>query len=63
MLFEASPVYAPGEPHGAVAASQYQNMGIVARYHLNKLGLTNVWVGMAGLALLAYMVHSHGGRK
>lgn len=63
MLFEASNVYAPGEPRGDAGKSGYQNMGLLGRYHLDQLKLTNIWIGLGGLAVLAYLVHKHGGRK
>lgn len=63
MLFDASNVYAPGEPRGDIPRGQYQNMSVLGRYHLDQLKLPNVWLGLAVIALLAYLVHKHGGRR
>jgi hypothetical protein len=64
MLFNASTVYAPGEPHGDVSArSGYQDVSWLGRYHLDQIDMPRVWVGLAGLALLAYLVHRHGGGR
>ena len=63
MLFDASTVYAPGEPRGDVGYSDYQNVGLLGRYHLDQLKPYSVWIGVAGLALVAYLVHRHGGHR
>jgi hypothetical protein len=65
MLFNASTVYAPGEPHGDVSGSSgYQNVNLLGRYHLDEILRPNVWVALIALALVAYIVHRHGrGRK
>jgi hypothetical protein len=63
MLFEASTVYAPGEEHGDVGYSGRMDMSEVARYHLNQLGGARLWIGLAGLAAVAWLVHTHGRRK
>lgn len=63
MLFNASTVYAPGEPHGDVPArSGYQDTTILGRFHLDQVGSINLWIGIGGLLLIAYLVHRHGGR-
>ena len=65
MLFEASTTYAPGEEHGDVGYSQSMNMSQLGRYHLAQLQGPRLWVGLAGLAALAWLVHTHqrGRRK
>lgn len=62
MLFNASTVYAPGEPHGVEGRSGYQDMSLLGRYHLDKLSPPSVLVGILGLLLVAYLVH-RAGRK
>lgn len=63
MLFDASVVYAAGEPRGDVGISNYQRMDRVARYHLDQLKVPNLWLALGGLALIAVLVHKYGGRK
>jgi hypothetical protein len=63
MLFDASVAYAPGEPRGIEGVSAYQQMDRVGRYDLAALKPPNLWIALAGLAAIAYLVHQHGGRK
>lgn len=63
MLFEASTVYAPGEEHGDVGYSGRMDMTEVARYHLDRIGGPRLWIGILGLAVLAWLIHTHGRRR
>lgn len=63
-LFAAADTYAPGEPGTqGLAPSQGQNLSVLGRYHLDQLRQPNVWLGLGGLALVAFLVHKYGGRK
>lgn len=62
MLFDASTVYAPGEPRGDAGYSQYQNVNRVGRYDLSKLKSPNVVIGLAVLLALAYYLHRRARR-
>lgn len=62
MLFDASTTYAPGEPHGNVGYSQYQNVNILGRFHLDQVLQPNVVLGLAGLAAVVVLLHKFGGR-
>ena len=58
MLFNASPTYAPGQPHGDVSGSSGgQNVDVFGRYNLAGLGGANLWVGVAGLLVLLWLIH------
>lgn len=63
MLFDASTVYAPGEPRGDAGYSQYQNVGLLGRYHLGALKSPNVVIGLAVLVVVAYWLHKRGGKR
>lgn len=64
MLFEASTVYAPGEPHGDVPYSDYMNMTGLGRYDLAKaVDSPNVWIGIAGILVLVFVGHKLLGGK
>ncbi|OLE23432.1 MAG: hypothetical protein AUG49_15975 [Catenulispora sp. 13_1_20CM_3_70_7] len=65
MLFEASTTYAPGEEHGDVGYSRSMDMSQLARYHLTRAAAApRLWIGIAGLAAVAWLVHTHrGGRS
>lgn len=61
MLFDASTTYAAGEPHGDVGYSAYMD---VDRYNLaTAVRSPNVWIGLIGIAVVAYLVHKHGGKR
>lgn len=62
MLFDASTVYAPGQPRGDVGYSEYQNVNVLGRYDLSKLRAPNILIGVAVLAGLAYYLHRRGRR-
>ena len=58
MLFEASTVYAPGEPHGDVPYSNYRNMAGFGRYDLAQaVNTPNVWIGVAVLVAALWLGH------
>ena len=64
MLFEAAGTYAPGEPGTQeLPPPQGQNVWELGKYHLARIKPANVWVGLIGLLVLAYLVHRHGGRR
>jgi len=64
MLFEASTVYAPGEPHGDVGYSDYMNMTPLGRFDLPKaVQSPNLWVGLVGIVALVWLGHRYLGRK
>jgi hypothetical protein len=63
MLFDASTVYAPGEPRGAVGYGSYQNVNVLGRYHLGAIRPPNWLVALAGLGLIAVLLHKYGGRR
>lgn len=63
MLFEASTVYAPDQPHGDAPYSRYQNVNVLGRYHLGKLSAPNIVIGLAVLLALAYYLHRRGRRR
>lgn len=62
MLFDASTVYAPGEPRGDAGYSDYQNVSLLGRYHLDKLKSPNILIGLAVLVALAYYLHRRARR-
>lgn len=63
MLFDASTVYAAGQPHGAVGYSDYQNVNRLGRYDLSRLTPTNVLLGLLGLLVAAWLAHRYLGFK
>lgn len=63
MLFDSSTTYASGQPHGDTGYSAYQDVSWLGKYHLDKLGSPNLLIGITGLAVIAYLVHRHGGRR
>lgn len=63
MLFNASPTYAPGEPQGGVPMGEYQSVDWLGRYHLDWVKPYSAWIGLGGLALVAYLLHRSGGRR
>lgn len=63
MLFDASTTYASGEPHGDAGYSDYHRVSVLGKYHLDQLTAPNIWIGLGGLALIAFLVHKYGGRK
>lgn len=62
MLFDASTVYAPGEPRGDAGYSAYQNVNTLGRYHLGQIRPPNWVVAVLGLGLVAVLVHKYGRR-
>ena len=63
MLFDASTVYAPGEPRGDAGYSHYQNVNVLGRYHLGQLKSPNVVIGLGVLLLLVYYLHRRARRR
>jgi hypothetical protein len=61
-LFASASTYAPGEPGDqGLPPSQFQNMDVLGRWRgdLDRLGSTNVVVGMVGLLVLAFLWHRY----
>lgn len=63
MLFDASNVYAPDQPRGYAGNSASQDMSQLGQWHLDQVKMPNVWLGLAGLAVVAYLVHRSGGKR
>jgi hypothetical protein len=64
VLFEAAGTYAPGEPGTqGLPQPEGQNVWALGKYHLDRIKPANVWVGLIGLLVLAYLVHRYGGRR
>jgi len=63
VLFDASTTYAPGEPRGDAGTGQYQRVGKLGHYDLSAIKSPNVLIGLAGLTIIAFLVHKYGGKK
>lgn len=57
-------VYAPGESGTqGLPQPQMTNVNWLGRYHLDRIKNINLWLGLAGLAVVAWLVHTYGGGK